>query len=229
VSTKDYYVVLGVSHEETAGGIRTAYRRLAKELHPDRAGSGSAEAFRELEEAYRVLSDPRARRQYNESLRRVHESRTGPSERPRRRPRREPEVVTPEPRSLFGDPTAVRPSFDALYARWRANFQAADRPKSEHVEELVFEVVLTPFEAAQGGVVPIGVPVFRPCPVCDGTGHDLLFPCSACRRQGVVEDEEVAHVRLPPMVQHGTILEVPLRGLGIHNFHLRLHIAIGEA
>ncbi len=42
----------------------------------------------------------------------------------------------------------------------------------------------------------------------------------------MVETEETVHVRIPPRVREGTVCEVPLRGLGIHNFFLRLHIRI---
>src|SRR5262249_44980799 len=60
----DYYLVLGVSRDETSRGIRDAYRQLAKRHHPDLAGPEQAEAFRELVEAYEVLSDAEKRRRY---------------------------------------------------------------------------------------------------------------------------------------------------------------------
>jgi molecular chaperone DnaJ/curved DNA-binding protein len=42
----------------------------------------------------------------------------------------------------------------------------------------------------------------------------------------MVEEEETVRIRIPPMVRDGTILEVPIRGLGIHNFYLRVYIRI---
>ena len=42
----------------------------------------------------------------------------------------------------------------------------------------------------------------------------------------MIEEEETVRVQIPPLVRDGTILEVPIRGLGIHNFYLRLHIRI---
>lgn len=65
---KDYYAILGVTRAESAGGIRAAYRKLARIHHPDHAGPGRTRRFQEINEAYRVLSDPAARKSYNESL-----------------------------------------------------------------------------------------------------------------------------------------------------------------
>jgi molecular chaperone DnaJ len=67
----NYYRVLGVSREASQEEIRGAYRRLAKERHPDHP-SGSAEEFSLLQEAHAVLSDPNRRRTHDEALDLAH-------------------------------------------------------------------------------------------------------------------------------------------------------------
>lgn len=62
---KDYYKILGVSRSASEDEIKRAFRRLAHEYHPDKTG-GNAEKFKEINEAYQVLSDEKKRRQYDQ-------------------------------------------------------------------------------------------------------------------------------------------------------------------
>jgi DnaJ domain len=62
---RDLYEVLGVRRDADAAAITRAYRLLARELHPDVASEGDAERFRQVTEAYEVLSDARSRRLYD--------------------------------------------------------------------------------------------------------------------------------------------------------------------
>ncbi|WP_142848899.1 DnaJ domain-containing protein [Telmatospirillum sp. J64-1] len=62
---KGYYAVLGLTPKARPEEIQAAYRRRAKELHPDRRDGGDAEAFTRLGEAYTVLRDPKSRAQYD--------------------------------------------------------------------------------------------------------------------------------------------------------------------
>ena len=65
MSANDYYEVLGVNRTESLEGIQTAYRKLAKQCHPDLVGMHGKEKFQALQEAYEVLSDPGKRKEYD--------------------------------------------------------------------------------------------------------------------------------------------------------------------
>jgi molecular chaperone DnaJ len=224
MALKNYYLILGVSRNESPAGVHEAFRELAKRYHPDVAGPDSAEHFRNLLEAYKHLSDAQLRARYNHSLQEMEAKESSKPE-----PivqRRSPEPLVRERLSILRSFETVRPSFDEMIERFLRNFTGIGIPKGERIEDLNLEVILSPDEAAQGGMAPIGVPTFHPCPLCGGSGRDSLFLCSYCRGQPMIEEEQTINVRIPAMVRDGTILEIPIRGLGIHNFHVRLHVRI---
>ena len=221
---RDFYVILGVPPTESPGGIKAAYRALAKRLHPDRMGEGGSDRFREVQEAYDVLSDPERRRDYNRELDLSREGERWPI-RVAHEPPRSP-VMEIAPRWMHGHPEKVHPSLPALLDRLRRNFFSLSATKSEREEGLTLEVVLTPEEAATGVLLPVGVPVFIACPRCRGEGYTWGYPCPSCNQEGVVETESIVRIDIPPMVRPHTIMELPLGRLGIANLFLRLHILV---
>lgn len=64
----NYYEFLAVSKNATEAEIRTAYRRLAQDHHPDHSGDADAIKFRKVQEAYDTLSDPKSRAAYDRRL-----------------------------------------------------------------------------------------------------------------------------------------------------------------
>ena len=65
---KDYYRVLGVEPTASTAAIRRAYRRLAKQYHPESSAGASIEAFQQLQQAYETLTDAERRQRYDEQL-----------------------------------------------------------------------------------------------------------------------------------------------------------------
>lgn len=223
---KDYYLILGVSRREKFHGIQEAFRELAKRYHPDRAGPQGTRRFQDIQEAYEVLSNPEKRKMYNHELEQEEiKTHSGPKPIFSRR-RSKPEPLVPQPMSVLHDFETIRPSFEPLFERFLRNFTGEGVAKGERLEALNIEVILSPEEAARGGALPVSVPVFFTCPQCCGSGRDWLFPCINCAAQGIIEAEKTVPVYIPPMVPDRTIIEVPIDGLGIHNFYPRLHICI---
>jgi DnaJ-class molecular chaperone len=223
MATRDYYVTLGVPRTETTAGIRSAFRDLVKRYHPDRSGSEDSEAFHDVVEAYRVLSDPALRERYDERLRRQEGL---PEQVVIRRTSAEP--LTQEPVPLFGRAEQIRPSLDAMFDRLVRNFTRIGVPKAERLEPLNCDVTLSPEEAASGGVLPVSVPVFETCSECGGSGHTWLFPCLHCDQSGLVEHAVTLRLEIPPMVREGTVIDLPLERLGVTNFRLRMFIHISR-
>src|SRR5687768_1548112 len=68
IEYKDYYKILGVSKTASEDDIRKAFRKLARQYHPDvaKTKAGAEDKFKEVNEAYEVLSDPQKRKKYDE-------------------------------------------------------------------------------------------------------------------------------------------------------------------
>jgi len=176
---KNYYVILGLNTAASPQQIKEAYRRLAKELHPDHSGRESG-PFRDVQEAYSVLSDPSRRQLYDRDS----------SDRPLRFPTKsfrgtdffsrggiEPLIHEKSIRPVAGD---FQPSFEELLSRLSFNFDQSIRPKSGQSESLMLEVLLNPEEAQQGGRFWLEIPVRVNCAVCRGCGNLGWFECWSC-------------------------------------------------
>lgn len=227
---RNFYMVLGVSSRESTAGIRSAFRELALRYHPDRAGAQATPFFQEIVQAYEVLSDPETRASYDEGLRHA-----GELEAPRRAPitpafhaDRGPEPLVPEPLSLFHDFEVTRPSIDEVFDRLFRSFTTPWAPKSRRVDALDLELALSSDEAARGGTIMLGVPVFYPCRDCNGGGYVGPYRCRGCDGHGMVEEEQAVRLAIPRAVRDGTVIHVPLRGLGIHGLYLQVMIRVGD-
>jgi molecular chaperone DnaJ len=227
MALKNYYVILGIERADGPTAVRSAFRELARRHHPDRAGPESAGAFREIVEAYEVLSDPEGRRDYDRLFCEQSEAASGRADwAPASRAETVAEPLVPNTMSLARD-FRIRPSRDALLERLMRNFAEPRRPKGEQVRSMSVEVVLSPDQAQRGGLITIGVPVFVSCPFCQGTGQDWFHRCEYCWGEGLVESERPVRIQVPPWVADGTVIEIPLQGLGIHNFYLRVILRVG--
>jgi DnaJ-class molecular chaperone len=218
---KSYFAILGISSGATADEIRSAYRRLAKEFHPDRYEGGS-ERFRDIQEAYSVLGNTRRRREYERKISKVSLRR---SLRRTRYP--EPEPLIPEERPIdMGEISPVRsfqsftPSYDEIFDWLWHNFSSLEQPKSGRVKELTLEVTLTPEQARCGGNARIMVPARAVCPTCRGQGGVGFYECTRCAGEGTISGEMPVSVAFPPGLTKDHAVMIPLDRFGIRNTHI---------
>jgi molecular chaperone DnaJ len=184
--TKDYYRILGVSESATAEDIKKAYRRLAKQNHPDANPNNNeaAERFKEIGEAYSVLSDADKRKQYDAMRKNPFGgfARTGGG------------AATGAAGSQaggfsfedIGDLGGLSDIFESIFSRGRRKGGAQGKTRGGDVEYLV-EI---PFKtAARGGRITITVPITDECATCNGTGSAPGTKpqiCSECKGAGMI-------------------------------------------
>ena len=85
------------------------------------------------------------------------------------------------------------------------------------------EILLTPKEAAAGGVLPLDVPLLTTCPSCEGTGG-FVFDCARCDGEGKVERRFPVPLRIPQGVREGTVFQVAVDEPGVLSVLLTVHI-----
>lgn len=221
---KDYYLVLGIPADSTQGEIKAAYRRLAKEFHPD-CCSDRHTPFLGIQEAYSVLGDPMRRKEYDETRRATYRK-TAPR---RNFSTSSPEIVEPlipERQSAFGHAPSFRPhrpNLDSLFDQLFGGASGHD-PWQENP---AVEVVLTKHEAHFGGVIRLHVPGLFPCQACGGSGdRDLFFACAQCRGTGVNHYEYPLRLEFPPGVPDNSILRLPLDSFGRRDSWLTVRFRI---
>lgn len=186
VALEDHYALLGVPRSVTRAELRRAYRLLALQLHPDRAGYGSTVMFQRIAEAYRVLSDPVSRSDYDRQLRDAEAPATRPppiTNGRRYRPVRRDDLVA----RLSGP-------LDVLVGR-----SVARRTGDGAVE-----LLLNPVEAAAGGTAALEVPVEITCPTCAGVAAVHTVWCQRCEYSGRVVEVVAIAVEIPPAVPDRT-------------------------
>lgn len=233
---KNYYRILGVAVDAPLRDIKTAYRVLARELHPDISGRESGEEFLELQEAYAALSDPARRRDYDRMMQmaRTRSSRRRPPEPliPDERPYAEP--LTAQPSTDLGEISLARsfgtyvPSFDQIFDYLWRNFSSLDPPKAEGVRNLGVEVRLSSEEARRGGHARVLVPAQAICPSCRGRGNISVYECWRCAGEGAISGELPVTISFPAGTRDRHAVELSLAHLGIRNCYLTVMFRISD-
>ena len=221
---RSYYLTLGVSRYSTTRGIRAAFLELIKRYNPDRLGAARAHFFQEILDAYHVLADPERRRQYDRGLDDAVAE-----------PDRSPSAISmgddyptnlPQSPAIFLSFAIKDVVFQAALAQISCRLTSTLAPMKESPTALIARVVLSTDEAARGGILSLNLPTCSPCESCGGSGCEGSFSCRRCDGEGLIEEEETVRVQFAPMVGDGAAIDVPLRGLGVHNFYLRVNIRV---
>lgn len=187
---RDYYEILGVSRNATDKEIKQAYRRLVRQYHPDLNPNSkeAEERFKEIQEAYEVLSDPEKRRLYD---RFGHNWRTAWQAKQQGIDVENVGWVPPTAGEGFEwEWTDLRDLFDS-FSDWLNGFFGSGttrtrRSRVSRGRDVEVELEIDLEDAAFGSTKRVTVPVEEPCPQCEGEGGTTR-PCPTCGGSGVVQ------------------------------------------
>ena len=218
VEYKDYYKLLGVARTATTEEIHKAFRKLARQHHPDVAKhkKEAEEKFKEINEAHEVLSDPEKRRKYDAlgpNWKQGAEFRPPPGwegmgGRAGRRGRAQAEDFEFE----FGG-TGFSDFFEQLFGRrGRGGFGQTDDEEFGRGHDVEGDIMVTLEEALRGSIRSVSLRRPVECSQCGGTGEVKRGVCPACGGAGQIMQTESHQVKIPAGVLEGQRLRVPGKG-----------------
>jgi molecular chaperone DnaJ len=186
MAKRDFYDVLGVSRSASADEIKKAYRRKAKELHPDRnKDDPSAEtAFKEINEAYEALKDPDRKAEYDRFGHAAFEA--GMAGGGPRGPR-----GGMHPGADFS--SAFSDVFEDLFGDFMGGGRGGTRQRASRGSDLRYNLRVTLEEAYSGAQKSIRVPTLASCEACSGTGAEggaEPVSCPTCGGIGKVRAQQ---------------------------------------
>ncbi len=191
-TSKDYYQILGVSEKADAGEIKKAYRKLAKQYHPDANQNDprAAERFKEIGEAYAVLSNAEKRAQYDQMRKMGPFGGFGSGQGGSGGPGGFGTHAGPGGARFtmddLGDIGGLGDLFSSIF-----DFGRTRKPRSgpERGADVEFTVEISFETAARGGAISITVPVTEECAVCGGSGAEpgtRTTVCPECGGSGMI-------------------------------------------
>jgi DnaJ-class molecular chaperone len=211
VKFQDYYEVLGVSRTATEGDIKKAYRKLARKYHPDvnPENKTAEEKFKEVREAYDVLSDPEKRQRYDQL---GANWKTGVAFTPP--PNWEGgRVDVDDGGDLYGaghGSGGFSDFFSTLFGARRG--QRAGTGFAMRGQDVEAAIELSLEEAHHGATRTITLHATAVCPTCNGSGVQEQQPCATCRGAGVVTRPKTLDVTIPAGVRHGSVIRLAGQG-----------------
>ncbi len=170
---KDYYELLSVHRNATDADLKRAYRRLAHEYHPDKNPGNKAaeEKFKEVSEAYAVLSDAQKRAYYDQYGMAPGAQGAGPGG--------------------FSAGAGMGDIFGDIFEEFFGN--ARGRARATAGDDLRYNLKISFEDAAFGTTTKIRVPRWERCPDCEGLGaksRDGIVTCAACRGAGQIRTQQ---------------------------------------
>ncbi len=203
--TKDYYKILGVAEFNTSEEIKTAYRKLARQYHPDVAGN-SQEAllkFKDINEAYEILSNQVKKDEYDRMRRFYNYAKETKQE-----TKQTTKDNTTQPEKNFNF------NWEEFLSKKKRDksFKQEDVKASKRGEDIYSEIEISVFEAVSGTSKTINMLQTEVCPKCEGRKFVNGSFCKHCNGKGEFTNYKKFCVKIPAGIKSGS--KIRLAGEG---------------
>lgn len=223
---KNYYIILGIPKNSSQEDIREAYRRLAKEFHPDHYGKNQA-PFQIIQEAYSVLSNPKSRKSYDHSLQPKSTVSTSARDCSAEVYANEPiEPLIPDGDTRFRNLNASSRFFhqqssvfdDMFGGLVVENIRSYD-PEMMLPQDILIEISLSPIQAQLGGSARVDLPIQYNCPSCHRYPRHS-FACRRCNGTGILRGEKPVFISYPPGTRNNQVIKFTLKSINAREIFL---------
>lgn len=240
---KDYYKILGIDKTASTQDIKKAYRKLAREYHPDsKSQTADKDKFRDITEAYDILTDPDKRIRYDQgqmdaswftdqglnNIKDIFEKtyRKATKEQPKKEPTQDNQTKS---KNRFSFSDMFNSFVDSVSSRKETKEQAAPGINAV-AKDIHQDITITLEEAYTGTRKKLSIPKENTCVLCGGKGEIGTQSCRNCYGEGQVRKHKQLEVNIPAGVRQGSKVRIPGEGNGVGELvgHLFLHIIIQE-
>ena len=215
---KDLYKTLGLTFQASQAEIKSAFRKLARKYHPDVATSDStAEKFKEIKEAYDILSDEESRKKYDvlhgyyqDRLRREYE------EKQRQKSQEYSEYIARARQRAQNEKknesftNAVNDALDNLFNIKKSAQE--EKLKPINGEDINLDITISCFEAANGTNRTVNILHTQACPNCGSRMFINGAKCQMCNGTGTISLQKKINVKIPKGVSQGSKVRVKREG-----------------
>lgn len=228
---KDLYKILGLTFEATLDDIKKAYRNLAKKYHPDVAkGEIDINKFREIKEAYDILSDTEARKKYDvlhgyyrEKMQKEYERKLEEE----KKARYEEYIKKAKVHSQKAEPfsKSFNEAIDTLFKSTKTNTQNQQKTKEKQKskkedkkekpfngDDINMDLSISCFEAINGTNRKVNILHTQPCHKCNGHKFINDSQCPMCKGSGLLSIQKKINVKIPKGVSQGSKVRVKGEG-----------------
>lgn len=204
--TKDYYKILGIQEFDSAENIKSAYRKLARKWHPDIAGNSQDVIlkFKEINEAYEVLSNSVKRSEYDRARRFYSYAKEGADSR-----KTSQTETSKKTKNNATNPKNDTTKERGIYFNWEDFFSSKqkntkkteERPAPRRGDDIFTDVEISVFDAIQGVEKVVNMLQTGVCPKCGGRKFVNGSVCKHCNGKGEISDYKKFTVKIPAGVK----------------------------
>ncbi len=238
---KNYYQVLGLDSFSDGDAVKSAFRKLARQHHPDLNGNNrqAEERFKEINEAYEVLSNPDKRAMHDATLQAMQGNKAGKSNQSADKGQSAPptkakntspdtaareQAASKESKAGKQNSTPINELFETFLKKGFSDGGKPDeedgifrkqrdpKEKPRRGEDVVVKAAITPSEASDGVVKTVNVQHNEVCRRCSGTGKVSGTVCNACNGDKITIRLKKIDVRIPAGVKNGSRVRVAKEG-----------------